>query len=72
MSSGHGHGHGAAGALTAGARCRRPLLNRGAAAAHRIYGCYRLEILASLANTVLLFGVAAYVVYEAIQRWGSD
>ena len=127
MSSGHGHGHGhghgggAAGALTAGARFRRPLLiafllttsfvavefiagiisgslalvsdaghmlsdagglgmslaaitlaSGGAAAAHRTYGWYRLEILASLVNTVLLFGVAAYVGYEAVQRWGGD
>ena len=28
---------------------------------HRTYGWYRLEILASLANTVLLFAVAEYV-----------
>jgi cobalt-zinc-cadmium efflux system protein len=35
---------------------------------HRTFGWYRLEILASLANTALLFGVAGYVVYEAIQR----
>jgi cobalt-zinc-cadmium efflux system protein len=48
------------------------LATGGAAAAHRTYGWYRLEILASLANTVLLFAVAAYVVYEAVQRWGSD
>ena len=32
---------------------------------HRTYGWYRLEILASLANTALLFGVAGYVMYEA-------
>ncbi len=44
------------------------LATGGTAAAHRTYGWYRLEILASLANTALLFGVAGYVMYEAIQR----
>ena len=32
------------------------------------FGLYRLEILAALANAVLLFGVAIYVLYEAIGR----
>lgn len=32
------------------------------------FGLYRLEILAALANAVLLFGVAIYVLYEAIKR----
>ena len=35
------------------------------------YGLYRLEILAALANAVLLVGVAGYVVLEAIQRVGE-
>jgi cobalt-zinc-cadmium efflux system protein len=48
------------------------LATAGTAAVHRTYGWYRLEILAALANTVLLFAVAAYVVYEAIQRLGAD
>jgi cobalt-zinc-cadmium efflux system protein len=34
----------------------------------RTFGLYRLEILAALANAVLLFGVAIYVLYEAIRR----
>ena len=38
------------------------------APAHRTYGTYRLEVLAALANAVLLFGVAGYVLYEAWQR----
>jgi len=38
------------------------------APAHRTYGTYRLEVLAALANGVLLFGVAGYVLYEAWQR----
>ena len=33
------------------------------------YGLYRLEILAALANAVLLFAVAGYVLYEAVQRF---
>jgi cobalt-zinc-cadmium efflux system protein len=34
----------------------------------RTFGLYRLEILAALVNAVLLFGVAGYVLYEAIRR----
>ncbi len=41
----------------------RPTKNR-----HRTFGLYRLEILAALANTLLLVGVAIYVVIEAIDR----
>lgn len=33
------------------------------------FGLYRLEVLAALANAVLLFGVAAYVLYEAWRRF---
>ena len=45
----------------------------GSAASHptRTFGLYRLEILAALANAVLLFGVAGYVLVEAIQRFGD-
>ena len=35
---------------------------------HRTFGLYRLEILAALANAVLLFAVAAYVLIEAVLR----
>lgn len=35
------------------------------------FGLYRLEVLAALANTVLLFGVAAYVVFEAWRRFND-
>jgi cobalt-zinc-cadmium efflux system protein len=35
------------------------------------YGLYRLEILAALANAVLLFAVAIYVLVEAAQRLGD-
>ncbi len=34
----------------------------------RTFGLYRLEILAALANSILLFGVAVYVLIEAVQR----
>jgi cobalt-zinc-cadmium efflux system protein len=37
----------------------------------RSFGLYRLEILAALANAVLLFAVAVYVVVEAVLRWGD-
>jgi cobalt-zinc-cadmium efflux system protein len=42
--------------------------NRGVRRAHQTFGLYRLEILAALANAVLLLGVGAYVLYEAVQR----
>jgi cobalt-zinc-cadmium efflux system protein len=32
------------------------------------YGYYRLEILAAVGNSILLFGVAAFILIEAIQR----
>ncbi len=38
----------------------------------RTYGLYRAEILAALANAVLLFLVAGYVLFEAIRRLGGD
>ncbi|MEV4121824.1 cation diffusion facilitator family transporter [Micromonospora sp. NPDC049645] len=37
----------------------------------RTFGLYRLEVLAALANAVLLSGVAIYVVIEAIRRFGD-
>lgn len=42
---------------------------RSSRGAQRSFGLYRLEILAALANAVLLFGVALYVLYEAVQRF---
>lgn len=42
--------------------------NRAIQAQHRTFGLYRLEILAALANAVLLFGVAGYVLIEAVRR----
>jgi cobalt-zinc-cadmium efflux system protein len=42
--------------------------NRTTRAQHRTFGLYRLEILAALANAVLLFGVAGFVLVEAARR----
>ncbi len=42
--------------------------NRKVQRSHRTFGLYRLEILAALANAVLLFAVGLYVVWEAIVR----
>ena len=39
--------------------------------ASHTYGLYRLEVLASLANAVLLFAVAGYVLFEAIRRFSE-
>jgi len=37
----------------------------------RTFGYLRLEILAAVVNALFLFGVAAYVLFEAIQRWAD-
>ena len=37
----------------------------------RTFGYLRLEILAAVVNAVFLFAVAAYVLFEAIQRWSD-
>jgi cobalt-zinc-cadmium efflux system protein len=44
------------------------LANRASTTGARSFGLYRLEILAALANALLLFGVAGYVLVEAIAR----
>jgi cobalt-zinc-cadmium efflux system protein len=41
------------------------------ATSQRTYGFYRLEVLAALANGLLLSGVAGYVLYEAVQRFSD-
>lgn len=45
--------------------------DRAASDGPRTFGLYRLEILAALANALLLFAVAIYVVVEAVRRWGD-
>lgn len=52
-------------ALTAITLASRPTTSQ------RTYGFYRLEVLAALANGLLLFAVAGYVLFEAVQRFGN-
>ncbi|MCB1029941.1 MAG: cation transporter, partial [Acidimicrobiales bacterium] len=47
------------------------LASRGSQRQDRTFGLYRLEILAALANSALLFGVAIYVLIEALRRFGD-
>jgi len=47
------------------------LASRGTDREQRTFGLYRLEILAALANAMLLFGVAVYVLVEAVRRFGD-
>ena len=42
---------------------------RAATDSQRTFGLYRLEVLAALANAVLLTGVAVYVLIEAVSRF---
>ncbi|HVL85572.1 MAG TPA: cation diffusion facilitator family transporter [Pseudonocardia sp.] len=44
---------------------------RSAVSDHRTFGLYRAEVLAALANAVLLFGVAGWVVVEAGRRFAD-
>ena len=46
------------------------LANQGSKAAARTFGWHRAEVLTAMANAVLLLGVAAFVMYEAIGRIG--
>ncbi|THV42103.1 cation diffusion facilitator family transporter [Glycomyces buryatensis] len=46
-------------------------VRRAGAGPKRTFGLYRLEVLAALANTLLLFGVASFVVVQAIRRMGD-
>ncbi len=41
-------------------------------AGQNTFGLYRLEILAAFVNALLLFGVAIYVLYEAVNRLTGD
>lgn len=42
--------------------------SRRPATPQRTYGFYRLEILATLANSVILISISVYIIYEAYQR----
>ncbi|MGH2489380.1 MAG: cation diffusion facilitator family transporter, partial [Candidatus Limnocylindria bacterium] len=41
------------------------------ATAEKSFGYYRIEIFAAVANAVVLFGLAGYILYEAIQRFAA-
>jgi cobalt-zinc-cadmium efflux system protein len=56
------------GRSTAGSATHRPVATPAASPGHS-FGLYRLEVLAALANAVLLAGVAGWVGYEAAQRF---
>lgn len=47
------------------------LASQGSTRSDRTFGLYRVEILAALANAVLLFAVAGWVIYEAVGRLGD-
>lgn len=47
------------------------LARRGSKSANRTYGWHRAEVFTAVANAVLLLGVAAFIVYEAIRRLGE-
>lgn len=64
-------GHMATDALGLGMALAAIMAGNRATSARRTYGLYRIEILAALANAVLLFVVAGYVLYEAISRLSS-
>ncbi|OBF24447.1 cation transporter [Mycobacterium kubicae] len=44
------------------------LAKRGSTSAARTYGWHRAEVFTAVANAVLLIGVAAFILYEAIDR----
>jgi cobalt-zinc-cadmium efflux system protein len=67
--AGHMLTDGAAIALALGAIV---VASRASADGARTFGLFRLEILASLANALLLFAVAGYVFVEAIMRLVDD
>ena len=43
-------------------------VRRASGGPRRTFGLYRLEVLAALANTVLLFGVAGFIIVQAVRR----
>lgn len=47
------------------------LARRGSKSAARTYGWHRAEVFTAVANAVLLMGVAAFILYEAVERLGQ-
>jgi len=48
------------------------LARRGSASPARTYGWHRAEVFTAVANAVLLLGVAAFILYEAVDRLGDQ
>ncbi|MGC4961459.1 cation diffusion facilitator family transporter [Gordonia sp. DT218] len=48
------------------------LAKHGATTDDRSFGWHRAEVFTAVANAVLLIGVAAFVLYEAVERIGTD
>jgi cobalt-zinc-cadmium efflux system protein len=47
------------------------LARHGSASPSRTYGWHRAEVFTAVANAVLLLGVAAFILYEAVERFGD-
>ena len=47
------------------------LARRGSSSPARTYGWHRAEVFTAVANAVLLVGVAAFILYEAVERLGA-
>jgi cobalt-zinc-cadmium efflux system protein len=47
------------------------LARHGSTSPARTYGWHRAEVFTAVANAVLLFGVAAFILYEALERLGD-
>jgi cobalt-zinc-cadmium efflux system protein len=55
-------------AISLATRHERRASDPDSASRHHTFGLYRLEILAAFVNALLLFGVAGYVLFEAVRR----
>jgi len=55
-----------------GARAGGSSDDRGDRGGVKTFGWHRAEVMTAVVNAALLFGVAGYVLYEAIQRLGTD
>src|SRR5436190_7791719 len=47
------------------------LARHGSASPARTYGWHRAEVFTAVANAVLLLGVAAFILFEAVERLGD-
>jgi cobalt-zinc-cadmium efflux system protein len=47
------------------------LARKGSSSPARTYGWHRAEVFTAVANAVLLLGVAAFILYEAVERLGD-